>query len=358
MASALQGLLHEGAEAMAAHRYEDAVEIYSEACQVANLETGKDDPDLMFLYGKALFENGRASNDVLGGVNKGKNNSDKLAGEEDEEQEQEGEEEVDANAGKTSNGDNNSGAFQFNDKLAEEEEEEEEEKEGEGDKAGDKSSDEEVEETEELGEKGDNEGEGEDEGEEQSDFEIAWEILELARVLYQERIDEEADANADLAKPYKENEKGHEKYVDAIVRLADVHMLMGDISLETENFVQSVEDFKKGVELVEAAFGRSSGRYREAKFKLSLAHEFVGDEDNMSAAIECMEDVLNNLQTTTPIDTELIEDVEGRLSELRETVKERAAEKEQIVGMLRGVVSEVKREAANDLTGLVKRKKK
>ncbi|KAG0675452.1 hypothetical protein C6P42_001750 [Pichia californica] len=46
----LEKLLQDGAEAMAANRFEDAVGIYSEACQMSNLENGKDDPDLMFLY--------------------------------------------------------------------------------------------------------------------------------------------------------------------------------------------------------------------------------------------------------------------------------------------------------------------
>ncbi|KAH3681421.1 hypothetical protein WICPIJ_007616, partial [Wickerhamomyces pijperi] len=96
---------------------------------------GKDDPDLLFLYAKSLFENAVSNSGVLGGqINK-------------EEKPEEAEDP--------------SGMFQFNEQLAENEEEEEEQEE----------------EQEEEEEEDDEKEQEEDEGEEQTDFEVTWEIL-------------------------------------------------------------------------------------------------------------------------------------------------------------------------------------
>lgn len=328
-------LIYEGAKAMGEKRYEEAVEIYSEACQISNLENGKDEPDLMFLYGKALFENAVCNNDVLGMKEQQKQGPDEPG-------------EDGKPAAKDEDDEANDG-FQFSAAVAEDEdeddeaEEDEEQDEEQRKQQTDASSDEEVEEA--AGE----------EGEEQSDFEIAWEILELARIAYLKDL----DSLEKVPEPYMAHkDDGSAAFVHTVSRVADIHMIMGDIGLETENFAQCVDDYKKYVELVAKIYGAGDGRYNEALFKLSLAYEFLGDEESIREAISCMREVLKALRGKAEQDPALIDDVESRISDLQQVEKSRRAEEEQLVGVLKGVVTQVKREATNDLSGLVKRKKK
>ncbi|GME86449.1 unnamed protein product [[Candida] boidinii] len=59
-------LLQDGARAYAEKKYDLAADKYSDACERVNLSTGEDDPDLLFLYGKVLFQNGVSNSTVLG----------------------------------------------------------------------------------------------------------------------------------------------------------------------------------------------------------------------------------------------------------------------------------------------------
>jgi HAT1-interacting factor 1 len=354
---AVSQLLAEGAAAMASKNYEDAVEIYSEACQVANLESedGRDDPDLMYLYGRALFENAVASSDVIG-MAESKTNANakddgmrngKEAGEKGDNEEE----------GKDAQ-------FQFTENVAVEEEEEEDAKDeaplAEGEEE-EESSDEEVEAP----------ADGEVEAE-QSDFEIAWEILDLTRLLYTESLDSMGTA-AVPPEPFDEHRSESEGdtfevYTARFVKLADVYMLMGDISLETENFPQGVKDYGEALSLLRRAFPATSGRIRECLFKLSLAQEFVGDDECLDAAVECMDEVV--MMVDKKVDAELYLDVVTRLADLKNVRKERAKEKEQLRGLFKDVAAtlqeagttsgEKRKDApvANDLSGLVKRRKK
>ena len=353
---AVSQLLAEGAAAMASKNYEDAVEIYSEACQVANLESedGRDDPDLMYLYGRALFENAVASSDVIGMADSkttakdGGKGKGKEAGEKGDNEEE----------GKDAQ-------FQFTENVAVEEEEEEEE--GEKDEAAQAGEEEEESSDEEVEAPADGEVEAE-----QSDFEIAWEILDLTRLLYTESLDSMGTA-AVPPEPFDEHRSESEGdtfevYTARFVKLADVYMLMGDISLETENFPQGVKDYGEALSLLRRAFPSTSGRIRECLFKLSLAQEFVGDDECLNAAVECMDEVV--MMVDKKVDPELYVDVVTRLADLKNVRKERAKEKEQLGGLFKDVAAtlqeagttsgEKRKDApvANDLNGLVKRRKK
>lgn len=354
---AVSQLLAEGAAAMASKNYEDAVEIYSEACQVANLESenGRDDPDLMYLYGRALFENAVASSDVIGmaesktNANAKDDGNGKEAGEKGDKEEE----------GKDAQ-------FQFTENVAVEEEEEEEE-EGEKDEAAQAGEEEEESSDEEVEAPADGEVEAE-----QSDFEIAWEILDLTRLLYTESLDSMGTTAVPPETFDEHRSEGDgdtfEVYTARFVKLADVYMLMGDISLETENFPQGVKDYGEALSLLRRAFPSTSGRIRECLFKLSLAQEFVGDDECLNAAVECMDEVV--MMIDKKVDPELYVDVVTRLADLKNVRKERAKEKEQLRGLFKDVAAtlqeagttsgEKRKDApvANDLNGLVKRRKK
>ncbi|KAJ3035083.1 hypothetical protein HK097_004296 [Rhizophlyctis rosea] len=91
---------------------------------------------------------------------------------------------------------------------------------------------------------GDEEGEDEDLG-------LAWEILDLARMIFEKA-------------PSKENKQ----------QLADVHILLGDISLESEMFEQAISEFEIAVEMKESYLAPNNRQLAEANWKLGLALEY------------------------------------------------------------------------------------
>merc|ERR1711922_4004 len=71
-------------------------------------------------------------------------------------------------------------------------------------------------------------GDGEKKGEEEdpSNLQLAWEMLELAKVVYSKTVETEKD----------NKEAGH--------RLCETYMVLGEVSLENENYPQAVEDLQ------------------------------------------------------------------------------------------------------------------
>ncbi|KAH3671684.1 hypothetical protein OGAPHI_000389 [Ogataea philodendri] len=327
----LKKLLQKGAEAFAEKRYEKSVEYYSEACEKSNLLTGKDDPDLLFLYAKSLFENAVSNSGVLGGqINK-------------EEKPEEAEDP--------------SGMFQFNEQLAENEEEEEEQEE----------------EQEEEEQEDDEKEQEEDEGEEQTDFEVTWEILDLTRTLYEEKL-EQLDsgdyATPLLASDKQDAEETSSPYVVIKKKLSDVYDLLGEISLETENFSQAVQDLTTLTKLRAELYPLGSRLISEAYYKLSLASEFnTGEAGSSALAVKAMEKALESLRenykTDQDRDESLLQEMEQRLEDLKKGDAAIQEEKKKIMMGILGesdateTVSKTVPKAApvNDLTGMVKKRK-
>ncbi|KAF9916747.1 hypothetical protein BX616_002925, partial [Lobosporangium transversale] len=117
---------------------------------------------------------------------------------------------------------------------------------------------------------------GENEGEEgQDDFAVAWDVLDLARVLYHRQGTEEA-----------------------LLKLGDVHISLGDVSLESENFDQAVADFREAILIKEARLEPDDRQLAEAHYKLALALEYSPTEsdktqEHIHKAIT-IQDLLNN----------------------------------------------------------------
>lgn len=131
----------------------------------------------------------------------------------------------------------NSNRFVFEgDDDDEDEEEEEEENAGEGNAAG-------------------VEGEEAPAQDDNDDFAVAWDVLDLARVLYHKVGTEEA-----------------------LLKLGDVHMALGDVSLESENFEQAVADFREALLVKESRLESDDRQLAEAHYKLALALEFSPTE--------------------------------------------------------------------------------
>ena len=260
---------------------------------------------------------------------------------------------------------------------------------------------------------------GEEEDEDEDDFANAYEILDLSRILFLRKL--EAHQQSAL----EDSSKG--KYIASIDltsevreikdRLADVHDLQAEISLEGERFANAVVELKAALALKEELYPPESSVLAECHYKLSLALEFsatkqdfdengnpVGegtvDEEVRHQAAEQMEKAIASCNRRIEKETtalraslgkddsatmekkrkniedvqEMVADMEQRLVELRKppvSVKEaqKAEENSALSGILGQILGGEKSKeeqkkmleeaaiGAKDLSGLVKRKK-
>ncbi|KAJ5606952.1 hypothetical protein N7537_003571 [Penicillium hordei] len=123
-------------------------------------------------------------------------------------------------------------------------------------------------------------GQAEDD-EEDDDFANAFEVLDLARILYLKKLSaaEENDGG-----------KGKSTVVSSDIkhikeRIADTHDLQAEISLEAERFSEAVTDLRTVLELRNSLYPLEDPSVAECHYKLSLALEFAsvqqgGEEDS------------------------------------------------------------------------------
>ncbi|CED83065.1 Cell cycle-regulated histone H1-binding protein [Phaffia rhodozyma] len=105
-------------------------------------------------------------------------------------------------------------------------------------------------------------GEPEEEDPE-DDFNAAWDVLDSARALFQKK-------EGGLAR----------------LQEAECYLTLGDVSLETENFAQAVEDFQSALALKSPILPNSSRHISEAHLKLAVALEFASMlEDHQARAL-------------------------------------------------------------------------
>ena len=261
-------------------------------------------------------------------------------------------------------------------------------------------------------------GDGQAEAEEEDDdFVNAFEVLDLARILFLRKLEQMQQSALESA------DKG--KYIPSIDltpevrevkdRIADVHDLQAEISLEGEKFPNAVVDLKAALALKEEMYPVESRVLAECHYKLSLALEFssvtqqhdadgnpVGDatvdEGMRNEAAEQMKKAIQScklrivkeeedLQKLKADDVkseksrrniedvqEMVVDMEQRLLDLRKpavSVREAGsrldAESNPLSGILGQILGESQEEqkkmlaeaakGATDLSGLVKRKK-
>uniref|UniRef100_A0A060T9T2 ARAD1D21406p n=1 Tax=Blastobotrys adeninivorans TaxID=409370 RepID=A0A060T9T2_BLAAD len=325
-------LASEGLKAYALKQYELATEKFGKACETFTTAKGHDDPSLLYTYGKCLFKVAVSQSAVLGDNAPQPLSADNEETEETEETE-----------------DNDNEAAEGNDEN------------GEGEEGGEENG---------KGEEGGQEnGEGQ-EGEEQQedDFEVAWEILDLARTLFIEKLEQEDSR-------------------DLKIKLADTYDLLGEVSIESENFPQAGEDFESSLKLKKELYDSDSSLISEAHYKLALAYEFSFDENedtnrlNREKAISHMTDAIASvklrIEKSGKDDPELVQDLEERLAELkqgsRDTMEEEKAKVlEGILGQvaqgsgpskskpkseIASVLDQAKSQA-NDISSLIKKRKK
>lgn len=351
---AVEKLVRKGSQYMGEKKYEEAVEALGEACGLHSEETGEMDPDLFFLYGKALYENGVSKSDVLGGQEV---TNDKL------EEAKENVEESDGN-------------FQFNDLAAEVDDEEEVEDEDVQQEEDDEEEEDKEEGDEDKEEEGD-ENAQEDDEEEKTDMELAWDMLELARNLYQQKVDE-LKPKTPLKVPYLESDKVEptDPYLKALKLLSEVYDLLGEVSLESEHFQQAASDLEACLNMRKELYDSEySSLVGESHFKLSLALEFcLDDESSKDKAREHIKESIKIIQKDSEKNPDKKKENDDIIISLQERYDDIESSTENAINqqkeaMLEGILGngnssemlgkmlQTSNKPVNDLSGLVKKRK-
>jgi len=211
-------------------KYEDASELYAQAAEIQDSINGDQNPlnaDILYFYGRSLFQTALSKSDILGSGVGGASEEKSAKKEKDTISKPSSSKDAQAPAKK--------GVFSFQ-----------------GDENFDQSDEEE-------------EGEDAEEGEEEEedDFSLAFGILDLSKTLYQQRLE-------------TPNDKSVERQIKE--RLAEVYDLLGEVSLEGEAFSQAVVDLTASLDLREKLYPLDSTLIAEGHYKLSLALEFAAVE--------------------------------------------------------------------------------
>ncbi|KAL0955274.1 hypothetical protein HGRIS_004164 [Hohenbuehelia grisea] len=247
--------------AFALSKYEESVEHYATALELATTEHGDDSPeiaDLYFAYGKALLENAIAQSSVLG--------KDQAA------------EEADAPAESKASGSGISGNGPVLSFSGDAEDVEADEP---VDLFAQAAEDVAAADAAEAAEEEDEEGE---DVEPEDDFNAAWEVLDLARAIYdkQHLVDEDNEG--------------------VKMKLADTYIALGDVSLETEKFDQAISDYEVGLALKVKLLPNSSRQIAEAHYKLSIVLDLTSGRladaiTHAQMALDSVESRLNEIKT-------------------------------------------------------------
>ncbi|KAF9327057.1 hypothetical protein BG006_009595 [Podila minutissima] len=333
---AIQELTDAGSKAFVFQDYELAVEKFGLASEMLGQVYGEMSPknaDTLFLYGKALLEYAIQQSSVLGGVTEKKSEKELQAV-------------VDAVTGGASGSSSapNSSRFVFEGDDDDEDEEEEEEENGEGASG--------------APAEGGEEGAAQDDND---DFAVAWDVLDLARVLYHKVGTEEA-----------------------LLKLGDVHMALGDVSLESENFEQAVADFREALLVKESRLEADDRQLAEAHYKLALALEFSPTEadkasEHITKAIGVLKlriEKLNGMlgsgkgkarasdanESETQMAKELVElhefvgEMEQKIQDLATNQANKPLEDPSQVALFSQMLNAQKVQVANDISSLIKPK--
>jgi len=250
----LDDLISRAAAKDASKDHNAASELYSQATELQaelNGELSPENADLLYAYGKSLYNVAVSKSDVLGS---------KVAGEPNN---------APANASPAKPAPKSEGlikdAIKKSDATTEE-------KDGKSEPAQSKplfqfTGDENFVDSDSEEENGEEGGEEEEE----DDFANAFEVLDLARVLYLKKLEvaEENDTGKGKSTELPENLK-HIKE-----RLADTYDLQAEISLEAERFSDAVNDLRTTLELRNTLVPFEDASVAECHYKLSLALEFA-----------------------------------------------------------------------------------
>ncbi|KAJ5102858.1 hypothetical protein N7532_003387 [Penicillium argentinense] len=259
-------LIERAAAKDAAKDHNSASELYSQATELQaelNGELSSDNADILYAYGKSLYNVAVSKSDVLGS---------KVAGEQPQ-----GLSSHAGQASATSTGPASAGEGLIKTAISSSMAKGESSSEGKGARSeatpskplfqftGDENFVDSESEEEENGDA------GEEDDEEEDDFANAFEVLDLARVLYLKKLSAAEENN--VSKGKSTELPAHLKHIKE--RLADTYDLQAEISLEAERFSDAVSDLRTALDLRNSLVPFEDPSVAECHYKLSLALEFA-----------------------------------------------------------------------------------
>lgn len=313
--------------------YNTAAELYSQAMEIQaqlNGEMSPENADLLYAYGKSLYNVAVSKSDVLGT---------KVAGKAADSEPAPAQPSNKSGSKSTGQGATQKGAtgetgqtkteenrpyFQFT-----------------GDENFDVSDSEE-------GEDAENEGPDEEE----DDFANAFEVLDLARVLVLRKLEdvENKDSSSGKAADMPPEVKTLKE------RLSDIHDLQAEISLEAERFADAVSDLRAALELKESLFPFEDPTVAECHYKLSLALEFDSvhkaedgtvSEDQSGADTEKREEAIKHMEKAIESCKVRMAKEQSKLDNGEVTDEDKVAAAKRKIGNVKEIVADMEQRVSS-----------
>lgn len=278
--------LVQGKRHMLVQDYFSAVESLQESVQLFSKhygETANECGEAYFCYGKALLEMAREETGVLGnaisrdsgeeeededGEENDSENAEKSAedkdGDDDEDEDEDNDQDNDAESKENEDNDqdNDAESKENEDETANDGKEDDDDSEAMSENISNQSPDS-TSQTADSSEPGASSGQKKpDSDEEVSSLQLAWEVLELAKVIFKRQAENRAMQ----------------------LKTADVLLKLGEVSIESENYKQAIDDLLECLEIQSECLESDSRQLAETHYQLGLAHSF---DSQFEDAIRC-----------------------------------------------------------------------
>ncbi|XP_030751933.1 protein HGV2 [Sitophilus oryzae] len=184
--------------------------------------------------------------------------------------------------------------------------------------------------------------------EEPSDLQVAWEVLELAKKIFENKEDKKS--------------------------LADTLIVLGEVSLESENFESAINDVKKGLEIQKELFPKDSRTVAESFYKLGMAYSTDSQIDqaieNFNNSLEYLRNrikTLEEIKLMTQEHKDEVDEIKSLIPDIEDKIADMNVYKEEAIKKISEAFKEPSKQTTDgagsskqvsDISHLVKRKRK
>ncbi|XP_037260252.1 nuclear autoantigenic sperm protein isoform X1 [Falco rusticolus] len=150
----------------------------------------------------------------------------------------------------------------------------------------------------------------ESEEDEIGNLELAWDMLELAKVIYKRQETKEAQLHA-----------------------AQAHLKLGEVSIESENYTQAIEEFQACLALQQKYLEAHDRLLAESHYQLALAYHYNSQFDEavlqfgksmevIDKRMAMLTERIKKAESGSPEDEKEIEELKGLLPEIKEKIED------------------------------------
>uniref|UniRef100_A0A8C6ZRK5 Nuclear autoantigenic sperm protein n=1 Tax=Nothoprocta perdicaria TaxID=30464 RepID=A0A8C6ZRK5_NOTPE len=150
----------------------------------------------------------------------------------------------------------------------------------------------------------------ESEEDEVGNLELAWDMLELAKVIYKRQETKEAQLHA-----------------------AQAHLKLGEVSIESENYTQAIEEFQACLALQHKYLEAHDRFLAESHYQLALAYHYNSQFDEavlqfgksmevIDKRLAMLTERIKKTESGSPEDEKEIEELKGLLPEIKEKIED------------------------------------